>query len=148
MRRNMSIGVAVLLLVVGTSAVYGMSAAIQFEAIDFACASGHIVMSVEPLVAGTSLVEVTAIDEKKFLVNATFFPTAFPESTWEVPGRGHFLPNGFVVHHRGVGTGELEGGMITFKVTPVDVAPPPGCDLDGPVVLLDGVIVFPPGQSP
>jgi hypothetical protein len=124
-----------------------MNEAIQFEAIDFACAGGNIIVSLEPLVAGMSIVEVEFIDARKFLVDATFFPTAFPGSTWVLPGRGHILPDGFVVHHRGVGTGELEGGRIRLKVVPVDVEPPPGCVLVGPVVLLDGVIIFPPGQA-
>jgi hypothetical protein len=147
MQRKMWIGVTVLLLAVSTVTVDGMNAAIQFKAIDFACDGGNILMSTEPLVNGTSLVMVTFIDEKKFLVNATSFPTAFPGSTWVAPGHGRLLPHGFVVHHLGVGTGDLEGGMIKYKVQPVDAALPPGCTLVGPVVELDGVIIFPPGHS-
>ena len=145
--RKKWVGVAILLFALRTATGEGLHAAIQFTAIDFACAGGNIVVSTEPLVNGTSLVIPTFIDEKKFLVNATFFPTAFPGSTWVLPGEGRVLPDGFVVHHLGVGTGELEGGMIKLKVQPVDVEPPPGCTLVGPVVELDGVIIFPPGQT-
>ena len=149
MRRKMLLGLAVLLVVVSTSTVYAQNAAIQFEAIDFACDGGNIILSEEPLIAGESIVTVTNVIKKTFFVDATFFPTAFPGSTWVLPGRGQELPNDdFVVHHQGVGTGELEGGKIKLKVTPVDDAPPPGCNLVGPVVLLDGVIIFPPGQAP
>jgi hypothetical protein len=147
MRRKVLVGVAVLLLAVSTATGEGLNAAIQFTAIDFACAGGNIVVSTEPLVNGTSLTTATFIDEKKFLVNATFFPTAFPGSTWVLPGQGRLLPHGFVVHHLGIGTGDLAGGMIKLKVQPVDAAPPPGCTLVGPVVELDGVIIFPPGQT-
>ena len=144
----MSVAVVLGLLFAGRIATgEGLNAAIQFTAIDFACAGGNIVVSTEPLVNGMSLVIVTPIDEKKFLVNATFFPTAFPGSTWVAPGQGRELPHGFVVHHLGVGTGDLEGGMIKFKVQPVDAPLPPGCTLVGPVVELDGVIIFPPGHT-
>ena len=148
MRRKMSLYLAVLLLVVGTSTVYAQNSAIQFEAFDFACETGNIILSEEPLIAGTSVVVPTFIDDRRFLVDATDFPTVFPGSTWVAPGHGQLLPNGFVAHHAGFGTGELEGGMIKYKVTPTDVAPPPDCNLVGPAVLLDGVIIFPPGHTP
>jgi hypothetical protein len=122
----------------------GEGVATHFTAIDVACPGGNIVLSDEPLIAGPSTVVVTFLDDKKFLVDAVYSPTAYPGSSWIAPGKGHETPTGFIVHHSGTGTGAFEGAKIVFKVEPVAGPVDLPCEPVGPVVTLEGVIIHPP----
>ncbi|MEZ4866589.1 MAG: hypothetical protein R3C14_35045 [Caldilineaceae bacterium] len=130
---------------VANAATVAASTAREFTAIDIACADGNIILSEEPMLAGTS--KVAAIqrpDDQYFLVNATFLPTAYPESTWVTPGEGVDKPDGsFLVTHRAYGTGQLADHRMLFTVEPTVVDDLP-CEPVGPVVKLDGVIIQPP----
>ncbi|MEM7129463.1 MAG: hypothetical protein AAF702_24230, partial [Chloroflexota bacterium] len=80
--------------------------------------------------------------EMHFSVNATFFPTAFPDAHWVVPGEGFDMPDGgFVVMHRGDGVGALEGSRIVLTATPAEGIDELPCEPVGPVVKLEGVIL-------
>jgi hypothetical protein len=136
-----------LLLAVGSAAAGGNGVATQFEAVDYACASGNIVVSDEPLIAGTSVLNdaIQEPGEKTFLLDVTLFPAAYPGSTWDAPGHGVDTPDGgYIVHHRGSGTGALEGGKIVFKATPAEDLQDSPCETLLFAAKLKGVIILPP----
>jgi len=145
--KTMTVLAAVLvlgILMVAPLHAAGEGVTTHFVAIDVPCPGGNVVLSDEPLIAGPSTVQVTFLDEKKFVVDAVYSPTAYPGSTWVAPGKGHVTPTGFIVHHSGSGTGVFEGAKIVFKVEPVAGPVDLPCEPVGPVVTLEGVIVQPP----
>ena len=115
----------------------------RFEAIDVACPNGGVVLSDEPMMAGRSKVEaIQEPDEINFLVKSTVFPDAYPEATWVAPGEGVDLSDGgFVVLHRGQGTGDFDDATIEFFATLVEEEIDLPCEPVGPVVKLEGIIV-------
>ncbi|MEM7129459.1 MAG: hypothetical protein AAF702_24210 [Chloroflexota bacterium] len=120
--------------------------ATEFEAIDVACADGNILLSEEPLLAGRSQVEVNQeVGEEYFQVNALYSPTAYPDSTWVLPGEGFATPDGsFIVIHRGHGTGRLEGARMLFTASPAEDVPDDlPCEPVGPLVKLEGIVIHP-----
>lgn len=116
-----------------------------FEAIDVTCPEGGIVLSDNPMVAGRGEVVVyQGAGDPYFLVVSTWHPTAYPDSTFVVPGEGLDTPDGgFFVVHSGFGTGDLMGARIFYVVEPaVDMDDLP-CEPVGPVVRIEGVIQHP-----
>lgn len=148
----MTVGVLLLLLLaVGFVAAQGSGTRIEFKAISVVCIDGETIDILDeplPIYEGTSTFEATITDKGEIFVETVQFPTAYPGSTWVAPGRGRLTPNGFIVHHRGYGTGEFEGGKIFYKATPPDEPlenPPCELDPDAPVAQLVGNIILPPG---
>lgn len=115
----------------------------KFVAIDVACADGNIVLSDQPLIAGRSeLVVFQGAGDPYFIVVASFFPTAYPEATFFVPGEGLDTPDGgFFVTHQGFGTGDLMGAKIFLVATPAEELDDLPCEPVGPVAKLEGVIL-------
>ena len=141
-----------LLLITGSAAAEEPDTVTHFEALSVVCPEeGEIVISDndEGLFAGPGIAEVTITEKGEIIVNPSLqFPTAYPDSSWVVPGRGRITPTGFFVNHRGYGTGDLEGGKIVYRATPPDE--PVGelpCEPvpDTPIVKLAGTIILPPG---
>ena len=120
------------------------SGIVEFEAIDVACAEGGVVLSDEPMLAGRSEVEaIQDPEEITFAVNSMMYPDAYPNATWNAPGEGVDLSDGgFVVLHRGEGTGDFEGSTIQFFVTPMEEEIDLPCEPVGPVAKLEGTIVL------
>ncbi len=101
-------------------------------------------LSDEPMLAGRSEVEaIQDPEEITFAVNSMMYPDAYPNATWNAPGEGVDLSDGgFVVLHRGEGTGDFEGSTIQFFVTPMDEEIDLPCEPVGPVAKLEGTIVL------
>lgn len=116
----------------------------EFLAFDVACADGNTILSEEPLMAGRSEVEIIQdVGETTFQVNATFMPSAYPDSSWVSPGQGMAMSDGsFLVIHGGEGTGQFEDSRMIFTARPTDeVQGELPCEPIGPLVRLEGVIV-------
>jgi hypothetical protein len=116
----------------------------EFVDYDISCPDGNVIISDEPLSIGRSEVEVIPDPDHNYLtVNVTVFPDAYPESTWIVPGHGVGTSDGgFLVIHRGSGTGELQNGKALYIATPADDLEDLPCEPDGPVVKSEGVYIL------
>jgi hypothetical protein len=146
---------AVCLLVGAPPAVLANGVVTEFVAFDVACkiieGDGDlnvegIVLSEESRMAGTSIIELTFLENGQLLVDATYFPTAVSGS-WIAPGQGQTKSQA-PVHHNGSGTGELAGARIVFTATEAEEPVANPCEGE-PVlaaVKLVGRIIDPPGR--
>lgn len=116
----------------------------SFEAINVAYPDGGVVLSDEPLMAGRSEISGVsqALGSKRFVSVVTFYPNAYPDSTFVAPGEGLDTPDGgFFVIHDGFGTGKLNGARIFLSAKVVEGVDDLPCEAVGPVVKLEGVIL-------
>lgn len=118
--------------------------AIEFVDYDVSCPDGNVVISDEPIGTGRSEVDVLPDPDHNYLtVNVTVFPDAYPDATWVAPGHGvGTADGGFLIIHKGHGTGKFQDGKALWFVTPADDLEDLPCEPDGPVVKSEGVYIL------